>query len=102
MSLTKGFCQRANQITSSDELKGEVLLQLLSIKKIPGATGVPDRHRVIISDGEQFMQAMFATTLNDKVEDETFRRNCVVKLTKWEPQDIKGQRCDALIESSMR
>lgn len=93
MDLTKGFCHKASQASSSDDLKGETpLLQLLSIKKIVNAGNVPDRHRVIISDGEQFMQAMFATTLNEKVEDGTFRRNCVVKLTKWEPQDIKGQR----------
>ncbi|KAG9056580.1 Replication factor A protein 1 [Serendipita sp. 407] len=92
-SLSKGFCERANQVNSSDELGGvEPTLQLLSVKKIAGGNGLPDRHRAIISDGEQFLQSMLATSLNSMVEDGTLRKNAVFKLTKWESQNLKGQR----------
>lgn len=91
--LDDGFCAKANNAKASADLGGiEPALQILSIKKIAGAPGVPDRHRVILSDGAQFMQAMLSTTLNEQVEDGTFRRNAIIKLTKWEPQTLKEQR----------
>jgi replication factor A1 len=90
--LSGGFCAQANVANSSDDIAYQPVLQVLSIKKIQGGTGLPDRHRVIVSDGVQFMQAMLSTTINDLVNDNILRRNCVIKLTKWEPQDLKGQR----------
>jgi replication factor A1 len=93
VSLEAGFCVKANIAKTSADLGDVVpILQILSIKKLPGATGAPDRHRLIISDGELFMQAMLSTSLNDQIEDGTFRRNAAVKLIKWEPQTLKEQR----------
>ncbi len=94
--LTEGFCAEANVIDTSEDWKGpEPVIQILSIKKIAGGTSgnvAQDRHRVIISDGLQFMQAMLSTAVNEHVESGTFRRNGVMKLTKWAPQNLKGSR----------
>jgi replication factor A1 len=91
--LTAGFCLRANRSDIPDDLRGvNPVLQILSIKKIAGGGSVPDRHRVIISDGGQFMQAMLSTAVNEHIDDNSLRRNVIVKCTKWEPQTFKGQR----------
>jgi replication factor A1 len=94
--LSEGFCAKANVVDSSGDIPGPPpVLQILSIKKIAGGAGnvTTDRHRVILSDGVQFMQAMLSTAANERVEDGTFRRNGVMTLTKWEPQNLMGSRC---------
>ncbi|KAG8827827.1 Replication factor A protein 1 [Serendipita sp. 399] len=92
-TLTKGFCAKANQVASSDELSGQSpTLQLLSVKKIAGGAGLPDRYRAIISDGDLFMQAMLATTINHLVEDGTLRKHAVFRLKQMELQTVKTQR----------
>lgn len=94
--LTEGFCAKANIVDSSGDIKEPPpTIQILSIKKIgggPGGNVATDRHRVIISDGIHFMQAMLSTAANESVDDGTFRRYGVMKLTKWEPQNLKGSR----------
>jgi replication factor A1 len=93
--LSSGFCAKANVVDTSEGIPGPPpVVQILSIKKIAGGTGnvATDRHRVILSDGLQFMQAMLSTSANERVEDGTFRRNAVMTLTKWEPQNLKGSR----------
>jgi len=93
--LSEGFCAKANVATSSEDIPGPPpVIQILSVKKIVGGAGniAADRHRVIISDGVQFMQAMLSTAANERVEDGTFRRLGVMTLTKWEPQNLKGAR----------
>lgn len=91
--LSTGFCLRANRSDVPDDLRGvSPVLQILSIKQIIGGGSVPDRYRVIISDGAQFMQAMLATTLNEQIDNNSLRRNTVVRCTRWEPQILKGQR----------
>lgn len=94
--LTEGFCAKANVVARSEDLEGPIpVIQILSIKKIAGGTSgkvATDRHRVILSDGLWFMQSMLSTALNEKVDDGTFRRNAVMKLTRWEPQNLHGSR----------
>jgi replication factor A1 len=92
-ALTPGFCLRANRAEIPDDLRSvSPVLQILSIKKMAGVGRIPDRYRVIISDGAQFMQAMLATTVHEHIDDNSLRRNVIVRCTKWEPQNLKGQR----------
>lgn len=71
----------------------EPTVQILSIKKISSAsTGHPERYRFILSDGLTYTQSMLSTNLNSKAEDSTFRKNAIVKLTKFDIQQIKASR----------
>lgn len=88
--LTTGFCSKAGDARDVDTIRGmQPTLQILSIKKIPGS---PDRHRLIISDGATFLQSMLSTTINELIENETIKRNSVVKVTRWEQQLLQRQK----------
>ena len=63
--------------------------QVLSVKKV--GTGETDRYRAIISDGQCFIQAMFATALNDRILGEEVQRNCVVRLDGYTVNAVKDK-----------
>jgi len=69
-------------------------VQLLSIKKVPNAghSNSPDRYRIIVSDGAQFIQAMLATQLNDLVESGQICQNVIVRLTKFAAYNVCAKR----------
>ena len=65
MSLSQG----AIQTMYNNDTSGKHTLQLLDIKKINASgPGAMDRYRLVISDGQFYMQAMLATQLNSLVE----------------------------------
>ena len=65
MALSTGAIQR---LYNNDVTPGSVL-QLVDIKKISASGGgSSDRYRLVISDGQLYMQAMLATQLNEMVE----------------------------------
>ena len=43
-------------------------VQVIDHKVLNGGNGGQTRHRLVISDGQAFMQAMLATQLNDSVD----------------------------------
>ena len=95
-SLTTGIVAKAFNAVDPDEVDNlQPTVQLLSVKKVPktgrDSTG-PDRYRIIVSDGVQFIQAMLATQLNDLVESGQIRRNVIVRLTRFAPQNISAKR----------
>lgn len=63
--------------------------QILSVKKV--GTPEQDRWRAIISDGQCFIQAMFATALNPKISADEVQRNSVVKLNAYTVNAVKDK-----------
>jgi replication factor A1 len=93
--LTTGIVARAFNAVDPTEVEDlQPTVQLLSIKKVANArdSSTPDRYRIIVSDGVQFIQAMLATQLNDLVESNQLRRNVIVRLTKFAAQNISSKR----------
>lgn len=95
--LTAGLCERLHN--SSTEEEHEALaqtspkLQVLSIKKVGASTGTSaDRYRVIVSDGQYFLQAMLATQLNQLVENETVTKNSIVVIDKFTCNFVQDKR----------
>ncbi|KAL7413747.1 hypothetical protein BDY24DRAFT_414880 [Mrakia frigida] len=70
------------------------VLQVLSVKKVPanGAAGSPDRYRLILSDGDHFMQSMLATQLNEHVDSGVIDRNSVIKITGFALNNVQQRR----------
>lgn len=94
--LTAGIVAKAfNAVDPSEVENLQPTVQLLSIKKVANArdTNNPDRYRIIVSDGAQFIQAMLATQLNDLVEAGQLRRNVIVRLNKFAAQNISAKKC---------
>lgn len=95
-SLTAGIVAKAFNAVDPDEVDNlQPTVQLLSVKKVPKTardSTSPDRYRIIVSDGAQFIQAMLATQLNDLVESGQIRRNVIVRLTRFAAQNISAKR----------
>lgn len=104
--LTEGICQRLNSADKLDESlwSSKPTLQFLSIKKVvpqqnnPGAPSssstniTTDRHRIIISDGLHFLQAMLATQLNYLVEEDRIGKNTIAVIENMSCQHILDKR----------
>ncbi|KAF8623485.1 hypothetical protein AX15_006268 [Amanita polypyramis BW_CC] len=83
--LTVGSCAQLHSVSSKDNsaLDKEHVLQVLSIKQVNAPTpSVPVRYRIIVSDGENYIQVLLATQLNQYVQDQEIQRNSVIKIAK--------------------
>ena len=59
------------------------VLQVIDVKKIGAANAGPtaaDRYRLVLSDGENYQQAMLATQLNDLVLSGGVKKNTVIRV----------------------
>jgi replication factor A1 len=99
--LTEGICQKLNSADKDDQSIWSLkpTLQFLSIKKVvpqnnPTSTGnsTADRYRIIISDGQHFVQAMLATQLNYLVEEDRVGKNTIVLIENMSCQHILDKR----------
>jgi len=99
-TLAEGMCQRLNSGDRDDESlwNSKPTLQLLSIKKVIPATNPDnanastDRYRIIISDGQNFLQAMLATQLNHLVEEDRIGKNTIALIESMSCQTILDKR----------
>ena len=68
-------------------------VQIVNTKKITGApataggssnnAAVPERYRLILSDGEHYCQGMLATQMNQLMQSGEITKNSIVKLNKF-------------------
>jgi replication factor A1 len=97
LQLTTGICERLHTTQSDEEqeslAQSSPTLQILSIKKVgASAATAADRYRVIVSDGEHFLQAMLATQLNKLVEDEEIGKNTIIVIDKFTCNFVQDKR----------
>ncbi|KAI0093894.1 replication factor-A protein 1 [Irpex rosettiformis] len=94
--LTSGICERIHNIKNDEEQEALTqttpTLQVLSIKKVGPSTTAADRYRVIVSDGEHFLQAMLATQLNKFVEDDEVVKNSIIVIDKFTCNFVQDKR----------
>ncbi len=94
--LSKGSCAR---LLASEEaaLEDSCVLQFLSIKPVgppAGAGGsAVSRYRIIMSDGDHYIQAMLATQLNHLVVDQKVIKNSIVCVERLTCNYVQGKRC---------
>jgi replication factor A1 len=99
-TLSEGICLRLNTGDKDDEAlwNSKPTLQFLSIKKVIPATSLDnpnastDRYRIIISDGQHFLQAMLATQLNYLVEEDRVGKNTIAVIDSMSCQTILDKR----------
>jgi replication factor A1 len=95
VQLSAGSCLRLSAAAPDDEsvFGVEHTVQFLSIKKVnapnPGGT---DRHRIIISDGLHFIQAMLATQLNELVNNNTIGKHTIATIEKLTCNYVQEKR----------
>lgn len=96
--LSAGICQRLQNADTGDEdlFTAGHTVQFLSIKQVTPTTAssnpAQDRYRIIISDGEHFLQAMLATQLNMLVHDNSIGKNTVAVIEKLTCNFVQNKR----------
>lgn len=98
IQLTAGSCRRLQFADPNDEEVFETphTVQFLSIKKVATSNTTTnttvDRYRIIISDGEDFIQAMLATQLNELVQNNGLGKNAIAIVEKSTCNYVQGKR----------
>ncbi|KAJ8483106.1 hypothetical protein ONZ51_g4913 [Trametes cubensis] len=94
--LTTGICARLNSSENDDDdlFNSQPIVQFLSFKRVPpsGGTSTMDRYRVIVSDGEHFLQSMLATQLNPLVEEEQIVKHSIAVIEKFTCNLVQGKK----------
>ncbi|KZP17889.1 replication factor-a protein [Athelia psychrophila] len=96
--LSAGTCLRLHNAQAGDEdlFNSGHTVQFLSIKQVTPATSgnnaVVERYRIIISDGEHFLQAMLATQLNHMVKENSIGKNSIAVIDKLTCNFVQGKR----------
>jgi replication factor A1 len=101
--LSAGICLRLHNSQAADDdlFYAGHTVQFLSIKQVTPSTAsnvAHDRYRIIISDGEHFLQAMLATQLNSLVNDNSIGKNTVAVIEKLTCNFMQGKRWDSRTE----
>lgn len=99
LQLTSGFLSRVTVTDQGNEdlWTSRPNLQLLSVKRIVGKDGLPtpgtpERYRIIVSDGNHFLQAMLATQLNHLVHDDAIGKNTVATIDQLSCNTVQGKK----------
>lgn len=104
-TVTEHICERLNTAVDEELVRlqnSRPHVQVLSIKKIgQSASSSGDRYRVIVSDGEYFLQAMLATQINPLVENGQMCKNSIVRLDKFSVNGVKEDKRCAYIDASL-
>ncbi|KAK4705716.1 replication factor A1, partial [Phenoliferia sp. Uapishka_3] len=95
MSLSTGAVSALTHADEDNPIASEPVIQILSVKKVVSASvTAPDRYRLVISDGEYFMQAMLSTQLNELVscDPPQIDKNTVLKLLTYATNIVGNRR----------
>lgn len=67
------------------------VMQCLQVKKMmPSAQG-GDRYRLVMSDGDHYVQTMLATQANHVVQEGKLERGCLARVRQYTPNNLKGK-----------
>lgn len=91
--LETGVCKILHEMSdpNDDIFNQEHTLQVLSTKLIPQINGT-DRYRIIMSDGEHFLQAMLATQLNDMVSSNEIAKHSIIVTEKLTMNVVQNKK----------
>jgi replication factor A1 len=70
---------------------------VIDVKAIPSNNTNATRYRLVISDGEHYMQAMLTTQLNDLVEGNQLAAHCVIKLSEFICNQVQPRKIVILL-----
>lgn len=92
-NLTIGAVSAINGPDPASNPSGQnPILQVLQVKKATtSSNGVPDRYRMVLSDGQHYMQAMLGTQLNYLPEQEQLIKNSIIKLTNYAVNTVQNR-----------
>ncbi|MCO5556037.1 hypothetical protein L7F22_009581 [Adiantum nelumboides] len=99
MSLTQGAIRRMVQSGGSGNSGEQPVCQILTVRKIPNNSGTgSDRYRVILSDGEVYIQAMLSTQTAHLVDEGKVDRNCLVRVMHYTANQVSNRQILVILE----
>jgi len=83
--------------TTQQEAGYQPVCQIINIKNVNNG-GQTDRYRIIISDGDTYVQGMVATQLNHLLANNELQTHNVIRIEKFMINDVKGKKVVILLE----
>ena len=97
--LTQGAIRRMVESGGSANSGEQPICQVLTVKKIPNNNGTgADRYRVILSDGEVYIQAMLSTQTAHLVEDGKLDRHCLIRISHFTANQVSNRQILVILE----
>uniref|UniRef100_A0A7S2P0X2 Replication protein A subunit n=1 Tax=Leptocylindrus danicus TaxID=163516 RepID=A0A7S2P0X2_9STRA len=97
----QGVTQLYNH-SSDTNIKPTPTLQIINIKKVSGSASSNannERYRVVLSDGQCYIQGMLATQINYMITDGTLVENCVVQVMDFITNLVQGRTVVILLNA---
>lgn len=67
-------------------------MQCLQVKQMAPSAQSGDRYRLVMSDGQYYVQTMLATQANHVVKDGKLVRGCFARVKQYTPNNLKGKK----------
>lgn len=67
-------------------------MQCLQVKQMAPSAQGGDRYRLVMSDGQHYVQTMLATQANHVVHEEKLVRGCIARVKQYTPNNLKGKK----------
>ncbi|KAK4089691.1 hypothetical protein ACCO45_006025 [Purpureocillium lilacinum] len=67
------------------------VMQCLQIKQMAPSAQGGDRYRLVMSDGDNYVQTMLATQANHVVHENKLVRGCFCRIKQYTPNNLKGK-----------
>ncbi|CAM1500729.1 Fc.00g098910.m01.CDS01 [Cosmosporella sp. VM-42] len=74
------------------------VMQCLQVKQMAPSAQGGDRYRLVMSDGQHYVQTMLATQANHVVHDGKLVRGCLVRVKQYTPNNLKGKHILVILD----
>lgn len=81
-----------NDPEKAEKLFPVPVLQCLQVKQMAPSAQAGERWRLVISDGQHYVQTMLATKANHVVRDGKLERGCFIRVKQYQPNSVKGKK----------
>lgn len=74
------------------------VMQCLQVKQMAPSAQSGDRYRLVMSDGQHYVQSMLATQANHVVHDGKLVRGCLARVKQYTPNNLKGKNILVILD----
>ncbi|KAI8725264.1 Replication protein A subunit [Fusarium sp. LHS14.1] len=74
------------------------VLQCLQVKQMAPSAQGGERYRLVMSDGQHYVQTMLATQANHVVRDNQLVRGCFARIKQYTPNNLKGKNILVILD----
>ena len=90
-------------IVNNESTAKNSIVQIVSVKVVSRAVmNLPDRYRVVISDGRNYVQGMIADDLTHHVLSGYLVRNCTVKVVNYVTEFVNGNPLAIILDLEVK